>query len=186
MKLEEQLATLAEMGLALNDGVTIDDLLYSFPRANFESKPFDILLFLLGVEVEREPWGRRFCDRVYNFDSECVYGPGSYVTIVERLALLANQASALTRVRDFIDHKTGEAWVEYTINGQSRRWTVELQSDWADMMVLAYVMDDLERDGRKFRARDNGQAMVLYYVDDSTAQKLGALLGKPLTDMVVA
>jgi hypothetical protein len=79
MKLEDQLATLAALGLALEPGVTIDDLLYSFDRESYEKRPF------------------------------------------------------------------------------------------------------LERDGRKFRSRDNGQAMVLYYLDDATAQKLSELSGKPLT-----
>ena len=186
MKLEQQLETLAPLGICLNEGVNIDDLLYSFPRDNFEDRPFHTLLFILGVEVERAPMGRRFCDSVFNFDTECIYATGDYVTIVKRLALLANRSAEVTEVRDFIDHQGGEAWLEYTIGDRARRWTVELQSDWADMMVIAYVMDDLERDGRKFRARDNGQAMVLYYLDDAAAQQLGALLGKPLTDVVVA
>ena len=49
------------------------------------------------------------------------------------------------------------------------------------MMAVAYMMGDLERDGRKFRSRDNGQAMVLYYLAAAAAQKLSELSGKPLT-----
>lgn len=37
MKLEQQLEKLAELGLPLNDGVTVDDLLYSFDREDYEN-----------------------------------------------------------------------------------------------------------------------------------------------------
>jgi len=57
MRLEEQLAKLADLGLKLDDGITVDDLLYSFGREDYEKRPFDLILFVLGIEVEREPWG---------------------------------------------------------------------------------------------------------------------------------
>jgi hypothetical protein len=79
MTLEKQLAELNRLGLNLADGVTIDDLLYSFGRQEYEKKPFDLILFVLGIEVERKPWGRPICSRVWNFDTECINGTGDYV-----------------------------------------------------------------------------------------------------------
>lgn len=96
MKLEDQLATLADLGLALEPGVTIDDLLYSFDRGAYEKRPFDLVLFTLGVEVEREPWGRPFCRRVWNFDTECITGDGSYVSIAKRLCEVAGRPDAFS------------------------------------------------------------------------------------------
>jgi hypothetical protein len=69
LKLEDQLAQLATIGLALNPGITVDDVLYSFDRKEYEKRPFDLVLFIFGAEVEREPWGRPFCSRVWNFDT---------------------------------------------------------------------------------------------------------------------
>lgn len=181
MKLEQQLATLAEMGIALAPGVTIEDVVYSFPREDYEAKPFDLILFTLGAEVEREPWGRPFCERVWNFDTECITGTGSYVAIARRLCRVAGRPDAFRDVRDHVDLDSGEAWIEYTVDGKPRRWDIEVQDDWADTMVTAYMMNDLERDGHKFRARDNGQAMVLYYLDDGAARRLSELAGTPLT-----
>ncbi|WP_279239794.1 hypothetical protein [Scytonema sp. UIC 10036] len=40
MTLEQQLEKLAELGLTLNEGVTIDDLLYSFDREDYEKNLF--------------------------------------------------------------------------------------------------------------------------------------------------
>jgi hypothetical protein len=181
VKLEQQVAMLSDMGLRLNDGVTIADLEYSFEREKFEARPFDLLLFMLGVEVEREPWGRQFSAGAWNFDTECIGGTGSYVAIAERLCALAARPDAFSELRDHVDRDAGEAWVEYTVDGMRRRWTIDVDDDWADMMVVASMMSDLERDGRKFRAKDNGQAMVLYYLDDGATRRLAELAGEPLT-----
>jgi hypothetical protein len=181
MKLEDQLAALRELRIELDPGITIDDILYSFSREDFESKPFDLLLFILGAEVEREPFGRPFCARVWNFDTECIYADGAYVAIAKRLCRVAGRPDAFLSLRDHIDLSAGEAWVEYTVDGKHRRWDIDVNDDWADTLTVAYMMGDLERDGWKFRARDNGQAMVLYYLNDAGAQRLSELAGRKLT-----
>ena len=102
------------------------------------------------------------------------------MAIAKRLCALARRPDAFVELRDHVDIDAGEAWVEYTIDGNRRHWIVEVDDDWADMMVVSYMMSDLERDGRKFRAKDNGQAMVLYYLDDDAARRLSELAGEPL------
>lgn len=57
MKLETQISRLAELGLPLATGRTVDDLLHSLPRDVFERRPYEVLLSVLGAEVEEEPWG---------------------------------------------------------------------------------------------------------------------------------
>lgn len=181
MKLEDQLAALRELGIELDPGIEIDDALYSFSREQYEARPFSLLLFILGVEVEREPWGRSFCSRAWNFDTECIAGPGSYVSIAKRLCRVAGRPDAFTGLRDHVDIPARQAWIEYTVDGQTRHWDADVNDDWADMLTVAYMMLDLERDGRKFRAKDNGQAMVLYYLDDAAARRLSELAGEKLT-----
>ncbi len=39
MKLEEQIEKLSDIGLSLNKGVTINDLLLSYSREEYESNP---------------------------------------------------------------------------------------------------------------------------------------------------
>src|SRR5688572_22447023 len=67
VRLETQIDALKEAGLVLAPGRTIDDLLISFPRAEYESDPYTLLLVMYGSEVEAEPWDRRFCERAFNF-----------------------------------------------------------------------------------------------------------------------
>ncbi len=184
MQLEVQLAKLAELGLVLNPGITIEDLLYSVDSKEYEAKPFGLLLFTLGIEVEREPWGRRICDRVWNFDTECIYSTGDYTNIVRQLCLLTGSPEYLTEIVDSVDWETGECWLEYTLGDNRRHWTLELNDDWADMLALTYVMEDLQRDGCQFYAIDNGQAMILFYVNSETAAKLGELGDEDLEPVI--
>jgi hypothetical protein len=179
--LEQQLTTLAELGLVLDRGVTVGDLEHSFARDSYEARPFDLLLFMFGAEIEREPWGRRFSSSAWNFDTECITGRGSYVAIAEQLCALAGRPDAFVDLCDHVDREAEEAWVEYSIDGTHRHWNVEVDDDWADMMVVSAMMSDLERNGRKFRAKDNGQAMVLFYLDDDSARRLSELAGEALT-----
>lgn len=178
--LEEQLATLSQLGLSLNPGVTIDDLLVSWDRASYESQPYDLVLIAMGSEVEREPWGRPVCDRVWNFDVECIEDTGSYVAIVERLCRVAGMPNLITDLEDLVDFDQQIAWLKYTIDGRPRHFDIPLDDDWADPQTVSTVMSDIERDGRQFYAKDNGQASVWFYLDPSTAEKLNALTGNAL------
>lgn len=179
MTLEQQLAKLADLGLKLDSGVTVDDILATFDREEYEEKPFDLILFALGMDVEFEPV-RPVCSRVWDFDTECIYSTGDYVRIVKRLCQVAAQPDCLTDISDFIDFDSGKAWLKYKVNGTERHWPVELDRDWADMRTLNYVMEDIERDGRRFYSKDNGQAMVLFYLDSQTAAELNRLSNNAL------
>jgi hypothetical protein len=180
MTLEQQLAKLADLGLKLDPGITVDDILYSFDRKDYEERPFDLILFVLGIEVERAPWGRPVCSGVWNFETECIGSTGDYVRIVKRLCQVAGKPDCLKDVSDFVDIEGGEVWLKYKVNGTEREWPVEVDDDWADGLTINYVMDDIERDGLRFYFKDNGQAMVLFYLDSQTAAELNRLSNNAL------
>jgi hypothetical protein len=175
MTLEQQLAALAEIGLGPDDGVTAEDFLQAFDRKKYEDRPFNLVLFVLGIEVEQGSRVRPVCSRVWNFDTECIEGTGDYVGIIMRLCRVADQPDAITDVSDFVDLDAGEAWLKYKVRGADRDWPVEVNDDWADTLALSYVMDDLECDGHRFYFVENGQAMVLYYLDARKAADLNRL-----------
>jgi hypothetical protein len=178
--LEQQLETLAQRGVRLNPGITVDDLLYSCERKEYETHPFDTILLVLGSEVERIPWGRHFSDQAWNFDVECIDDTGSYVTIVQNFCRVAGMPGLITEIEDFVDIENETAWLKYTIEGQPRHFTVAVDNDWADPETVSAVMEDIERDGRRFYGRDNGQASVWFYLDKKTAEELNALTGNAL------
>lgn len=175
MKLEQQLAKLAELGLSLNEDVTIDDILYSFDREAYEEAPFDLLLFYLGTEVESEPMGRTVCSRVFNLDPECIYESGNYTEIVKRLCEVAADPNRLTEIADHVNHDVQDGWLQYKLNGQLRHWKLEINDDWADMQTLSHVMGDLENGKRRFYFKENGQALILFCLDEKTVAALNVL-----------
>lgn len=180
--LEQQLQALKRLGLTLNEGVTIDDLLHSFSREEYEKRPFDLLLFVFGVEIEREPWGRPFCSRVWNFDLECITGTGSYERIVRRCCEVAGHSrDHMKELSDFVDLRTGVAWLKYTRpDGVARHWKPKVQDDWAAPKIVAAILGDLETKDRFFYFKDNGQAMVLYFLTPAAAAELNTLSGAAL------
>lgn len=180
MTLEQQLSALSELGLKLNDGVTVEDLLYSFDREQYENEPFDLILFVLGIEVERQPWGRWISSSAWNLDMECIVATGDYVRIVQRLCDIAGQSNLITNIEDFVDLESGKAWLKYSVDGQPRNYTVTVNDDWADPDTISRIMSDIERDGFRFYAKDNGQASIWYYLDSDTALKLNALADNAL------
>jgi hypothetical protein len=175
MTLEQQLDALAEIGLTLNDGVTIDDLLYSFDRENYEDEPFDLILFVMGSEVERGPLERSVCSRAWNLDMECIVETGDYARIVKRLSEVAGLSHVITDIEDHVDLESGEAWLKYVVDGKPRHYVIPVNDDWADPDTVAAIMADIERDGYRFYGKDNGQATIWYYLDSKTAKKLNEL-----------
>jgi hypothetical protein len=181
MVLEAQLAKLAELGLFLTEGVTINDLLRAFDRQAYEESPFDLVLFMLGTEVEQEPWSGPLCKQVWSFDTECIRGTGDYVNIIKKLCHLSGNSDYLINVVDLIDLETGEAWLEYQRpNGTHQHWDIEIFHDWVDMLTISYVMDHIEHDGKKFYSKENGQSTVLFYLDTFTVQQLNELCSASL------
>lgn len=177
MTLEDQLAALAEHGVALSGDVGVDDLLVSFPREEYEAQPFELILYMLGIESEREPGGRWISPRAWNLDMECIAGTGDYVHIARCLCRIAGQPDRLTDVEDTVDLDAGVASLSYSVNGHHRHHSVVVFGDWADPEVVARVMADIERDGFRFYAVDNGQSSVWYYLDPETAARLNGLSG---------
>jgi hypothetical protein len=173
--LEQQLETLAQLGLPLNDGVTVEDFLYSWGREAYESQPYNTVLFMLGSEVERGRWGRNVCDKAWNFDVECIDGTGDYVKIVQNLCRVAGMSELLTAAEDFVDIENETAWLKYTLDGEKRQYNIAVDNDWADTETVSKIMGDIERGGKQFYAIDNGQASIWFYLDKSTADKLNRL-----------
>ena len=180
LKLEEQIKMLSNLGIKMNKGVSVEDLLYSWDREEYEDKPFDLILFMYGSEIEKEPWGRNISNFAWNFDVECVEGNGSYIDIVKHFALISGKSNAVTDIEDSVNFESGEAWVSYKINGKLRKYSIKIDNDWADPNAVASIMGDMEDENHRFYAKDNGQASIWFYLDESKAKALNKLSGNAL------
>lgn len=175
MRLEQQLEELAKLGLHLEPGVGIEEILKEVDRDVLEDPPFDVLLTALGAQ--QEPYDKPVCSGALGFDTECIYDTGAYVTIVKDLLRLAGKPEDhFQDLEDSIDFDARKAWLKYRLpSGELQRWDIEVHDDWADMMVVDDVMADIEEGGRHFYSKPNGQAMTLFYLDDDTAERLEEL-----------
>jgi hypothetical protein len=161
--LEEQLATLAALGLVPEPSVVPDDFLLFDSRAQLEARPYEGVVQALGYDVEREPFTPA-CDRVWMCDLERIEDEGDYVAVVERLERMSDRALGLESVRDHVDLEAGEAWVELERGGQTARWDLAVDDDWLDPDVLLRYDALLAESGSPLRLwanSDFGQSLLL-------------------------
>ena len=175
MKLEEQIEKLSEIGLSLNEGVTINDLLLSYSREEYESAPFDLILFVYGTDIEAEPWGRFICDQAWNFDVEAIEDDGSYVNIVNQFHRISGRAKRIEDLRDSVNIEEAHAELQYVIDGVRRRFEPVVNNDWADAKVIEAIMNDMRQPGYDFYPKDNGQASIWFYLTEQQALALNGL-----------
>lgn len=175
MKLEEQIEKLSDIGLSLNDGVTIDDLLLSYSREEYEAAPFDLILFVYGNEIEEEPWGRFICDQAWNFDVEAIEDDGSYVEIVKQLHRITGKAKRIEGLQDSVNLEESHAQLQYEVDGVERTFEPVVDNDWADAQVVETIMNDLRQSGYDYYPKDNGQASVWFYLLEQQALAINSL-----------
>ena len=133
--LEQQLSTLADIGLVVNQGVVEEDLISFDTRAILESKPYRGLVEVMGIELEREPYAP-ICDRLWMCDYERIEDHGDYRDVILRLELMTGVVLALTNVTDYVDVEEEKAWVEFDFRGRPIHWDFVVENDWLDPAVL--------------------------------------------------
>lgn len=176
--LETQIEELKQAGLALAQGRTIEELLSSWSREQYESDPYGLILFMYGSEVEEEPWERVFCERGWNFDMECLIQAGDYVHAFKRILAITGKPELVTAMSDTFRFEAEACEIQYTINGRQRVLAANVNNDWADYEAVAAFARDVETtigDGRHFWGADNGQAVILFFLTDAEAAKVNAL-----------
>lgn len=177
--LEKQIADFAAAGLTLAPGRSVEEVLQVWPREEYEKSPYECLLFTYAIEVEAEPWGRWFSGQGWNWDTECINEPGSYVDVLRNIERLTGQEifSALFDNAEFA--ASGTAEITYAIKGgEIKKASVILSNDWADVGAVTNIIAEVEDavgDGRRFYAGDNGQSILVYFVSDETAEKINRL-----------
>jgi len=136
MSLEEQLGVLAECGIVLRPGFTVDHILESFPREDYEEDPFKFLLLTMGSELEREPF-EPLSNDVWYVDTECIEDHGHYVAVAQRMRALAAGDLPLEKIEDYVDLEEGVAWLQFVLDGKTTKWDAEVNDDWLDPTILS-------------------------------------------------
>ncbi|MBI1271216.1 hypothetical protein GC174_12355 [bacterium] len=136
LPLETQLENLSKFGIKLKQGLSVEDLLKSFDRDEYEANPYKLLLCVMGTSQEVEPYGD-FSDDVYHLDTECIENQGDYVKLAEKIIRLTGGELAVTELEDEIDHNDGKARLSFKIGEHKYDWEATVNDDWLDPGILA-------------------------------------------------
>jgi len=142
--LEQKLDFLAQCGLNLADPFTIDDLLRSQAREDYERPRFARVLTGLGMTEEQEPW-RSHCLNLWHFDGECIAEDGDYKRIAERMAEMTQGSLTFSSIDDHVDVEKQEAWLSFTFEGQQIRIDCKVENDWVDPAIFGKFVDLLKQ-----------------------------------------
>jgi hypothetical protein len=140
IKLEKQLKDLQACDIKLRSGFTVDHLLSVSGRAEYENKPYLLLLTVMGGELEEEPYAH-FSNDIWHFDTEGIEGDGAYVAIARRMSELAGEALPLTDINDYVDIEEGVAWLSFKIDGREIKWEAAVDDDWVDTEIISKFAD---------------------------------------------
>lgn len=152
--LDEQLAQLAEAGVTPADGVIREDLLSFETEEELEKAPYQGIIEVLGIDLEREPY-TPVCHRLWMCDYERIGDHRSYADILTRLELMTGGALGLTEISDHVDIGEESAWVEFTCDGERLRWDLEVNDDWMDPAVVVNYARLLKTKGKALRLYSN-------------------------------
>jgi hypothetical protein len=142
--LEDKLAVLEECGLALAPPFTVDDLLASWKREEYEAEGYDLVLVGLGMTEEQEPW-RDHCVNLWHFDTECIEDKGDYARIASRMAEMVQGGLPLEQIEDHVDVEAGKAWFSFVLGGARVRIDCAVDDDWVDTTIFGRFVDLLKK-----------------------------------------
>jgi hypothetical protein len=133
--LEEKLAVLESCGLKLAPPFSVDELLRSWSRQDYEREGFDLVLVGLGMTEEKEPW-RNHCVNLWHFDTECIEDNGDYKIIAARMMEMSQGSLQLLDIEDHVDVARNQAWLSFTFRGRPLKFDCKVSDDWVDPSIF--------------------------------------------------
>jgi hypothetical protein len=178
--LEEKIEALESCGIALRSQFSVDDLLSSWDRAEYEKPGFNLTLVGIGMTQEEPPWTPR-SDHLWHFDTECIEDHGAYAEIAERMVEMAEESLPLTDIADYVDIEEGKAWLSFKLDGETIRIDCAVKDDWVDPEVFGHFVRLLaEKDSSRlyFYYDLGGQDCIIGCLDRENYSKLRKLIPK--------
>ncbi len=186
--LERMLSDLAECGIGLRDGDSVEWLYHEqtpvdplVSRKALKKGGYEAVLIALGGErlTEDHQILDGSSDDVWHFDIEFIEDHGAYVTIAERLCRMTRGDFRCEQIRDYVDVDAGIAWMELTCDGQTERLDLKVDNDWTDGKIFTYLQDRLIQTGsnRRYAAQSLGQDMLLVCLSPGDLARLNRVTG---------
>ncbi|HRL78607.1 MAG TPA: hypothetical protein PLC86_23410 [Candidatus Accumulibacter phosphatis] len=179
---ETQLRVLDECGIRLADGISTDLLMASISREVSMKQPFVHLLCVMGDQTDAEnlPSLRFFSNNIWHLDTECIYGNGDYVYIMQRMSELAGGSLPLTEIEDYIDVEERKAWISFRFRTEQYKWQLKIDDDWIDWQIFTNLVHllDSQTSYKRFTCIDiQGQDILIGFSTVDEMETLKARTG---------
>jgi hypothetical protein len=178
--LEEKLEALASCGITLRPEFSIDDLLSSWDRAEYEEPGFELTLVGIGMTQEEPPWKPR-SENLWHFDTECIEDHGAYAAIAKRMVELAGGSLPLTDIEDYVDIEECKAWLSFKLESKSIKIDLAVEDDWVDSKIFGHfarLLAEKDRSKTYLYYDLGGQDCIIGCLDRENYQKLRKLIPK--------
>ncbi len=174
----QQLHQLELCGIALRDGITIDDLLDLHSEEAYQKHPYVMLLIALGGVVDEAPYDRYLSNNVWHFDVECIEDHGAYVDIATRMKVLAEGNLPLENITDYVDVAEEQARLSFVWDGQPITWEAQVRDDWVDSTIFSRLvtLHASKKPLKNFIYAGLGQDCLIGYATEEQRQQLNLLL----------
>jgi hypothetical protein len=177
---EQQLETFKQLGFVLNPGIDTADInRWPGGQYEFEEPPFHLMYQTLGQTIEREPF-TPLTNKVWDFDLEAIEDHGAYIDIMKNISRITNSELIFENIKDYVNLDETKAWVSFTCRGDSYRWDLRVNNDWADgdlfdsVQALTYKY---KTNGKFTFFNTGGQNFVLGYCTSEELEKIRKLTG---------
>ena len=163
---EEQLEIFKELGFTLNKGTDTSDInRWQDGHKEFEDQPYHLMYQTLGQTIEREPW-TPITNKCWDFDLEAIEDHGVYIDIMQNISRVTNGDLIFENIKDYVDVEEKKAWVSFSCKGDTYKWNLKVDDDWADGDLFDRVQelaDKYKTKGRFTYFNTGGQDFILGY-----------------------
>lgn len=188
--LEEKIAALAEVGVVVNPERTIEEMLESYGREEYEQEGFDSLLFTLASEVESGLGaGACYTNQLYSFDTECIEDHGDYARIAMRFAEMFRDEFEIKAISDKVDCDNETAELRFECGDKRYHKAFVLTDDWLDVEVFELFIqasNDMKSQRKIGFADSDGQDIWLCVMTLSQMKAFNKLTGQSMRVMTVS
>ncbi len=171
---KQQLKIFKSLGFVLNEGVSDEDVYQMWGSETYKGyNPFTLLYIHLGSTMEKEPW-TPITNQVWYFDTEAIEDSGSYVNILKNLERISQGEIKFSNVSDTIDFENEKASVCFDLNGESYKYDLEFDSDWADPRLFTNIVELTKKyeTKRKFTYFGISQDLVIGYSSEEELMEI--------------
>ncbi|MDD3051876.1 MAG: hypothetical protein PHR06_12140 [Candidatus Cloacimonetes bacterium] len=180
ISLDIQIETLDRIGLSTRKKPVIDFLLSELDRTFYESNPYRSILYRYAdLHEQADGEWEHNSDDIFMFDTECIEGEGSYVSILEKFKNIAGDSFDIINIKDLVDFDSDTAWVSFELNETTYKWDIEIEDDWFDVTLINKINNLLIDSGNsgKFYTYSLDQTMLVVFLDKNKVKELNDVTG---------